>query len=189
MFQEFLDSGTLNIVYAGMVFVSFIFAVVTLFGAELGNALDVDIDLDADTDGVFDFISVSPFALAMFAATFGMTGLITRLWLDMEAIPSILWALGMGILIGSVAQALFLYVLSPSKSSHFSLTDDAIGREVEVIITIPNDGLGQIAFDNVSGRVTLGARSAAGKQIKRGSFVIIERITGRVALVRPVEQE
>ncbi len=189
MFREFLDSGTLNLVYAGMVFTSFIFAVITLFGAEFGDALDVDIDLDADADGAFDFISVSPFALAMFAATFGMTGLITRLWLDMEAIPSILWAVGLGILIGGVAQALFLYVLSPSKSSHFSLVDDAIGREVEVIITIPNNGMGQIAFDNVSGRVTLGARSTVGQQISRGEFVVIERITGRVAVVRPVESE
>jgi membrane protein implicated in regulation of membrane protease activity len=189
MFQEFLASGTLNLVYASMVFISFVFAVITLFGAEFGDALDVDIDLDADTDGVFDFISVSPFALAMFAATFGMTGLITRLWLGMEAIPSILWAVGLGILIGGVAQALFLYVLSPSKSSHFSLTDDAIGREVEVIITIPDNGMGQIAFDNVSGRVTLGARSAEDQQINRGKFVIIERITGRVAVVRPVEKE
>ncbi len=189
MFREFLASGTLNLVYAGMVFISFVFAVITLFGAELGDAMHIDLGMDADTDGVFDFISVSPFALAMFAATFGMTGLITRLWLDMEAIPSVLWAVGLGILIGGSSQALFLYVLSPSKSSHFSLTEDAIGREVEVIITIPGDGLGQIAFDNVSGRVTLGARSAGGQKINRGEFVIVERVTGRVAVVRPVEKE
>ncbi len=35
-----------------------------------------------------------------------------------------------------------------------------------------------IAFDNVSGRVTLGARSATGKQIVNGVAVRIEQVTG-----------
>jgi membrane protein implicated in regulation of membrane protease activity len=187
MLQEFLASGTLNLVYVGVVLTSFIFALVTLLGAEVGDALDFDFDVDVDSDVDLDFVSVSPFALAMFGATFGMTGLITRLWLEMEAIPSILWATGMGILIGGVAQALFLYVLSPSKSSHFSLAEDAKGREAEVIITVPEEGLGTIAYDNISGRVTLGARSSTGKQIRRGQVVTIERVTGRVAVVRPAE--
>jgi membrane protein implicated in regulation of membrane protease activity len=186
MLEEFLASGTLNLVYAGVVVVSFIFALLTLLGAEVGDALSF---LDFDSEAGFDFISISPFALAMFGAAFGLTGLIARLWLGMAAVPSILWATGAGVLLGGVAQALFIYVLSPSKSSHFSLVDDAIGREAEVIITIPGAGLGQVAFDNVSGRVTLGARSMTGQPIKSGEFVIIERITGRVAVVRPATHE
>jgi hypothetical protein len=185
MLQEFLGSGTLNLIYAGLVFISFIFAVITLVGAEFGDALDLDVDVDSDTG--MDVASVSPFALAMFGATFGLTGLITRIWFEMEAVPSILWAVGVGVVIGGLAQVLFIYVLSPSRSSHFSLADDAIGREVEVIVTIPDNGLGQIAYDNISGRVTLGARSADGKQIKRGESVTIEKVTGRVAFVRSVK--
>jgi len=185
MLQEFLASGTLNLVYAGVVLISLVFAVVVLFGAELGDAFDFDMDVDADTG--FDFIAISPFSLAMFGATFGVTGLITRLWLEMEPIPSILWATVLGLVIGLAAQALFIYVLSPTKSSHFSLAEDGIGREVEVITTIPGNGLGEIAYDNISGRVKLGARSETGKQIKRGELVKIERVTGRVAVVRPIE--
>jgi hypothetical protein len=135
MLNEFLASGTLNLVYAGVVLTSFIFAVVSLLGAEVGEMLDFDVD--ADMDGGLDFVSISPFALAIFGAAFGMTGLVTRLWLDLEAIPSVVWAAVVGILIGGVAQVFFIYVLSPSKSSHFSLADDAIGREVQVIVTIP----------------------------------------------------
>lgn len=187
MIQELLASGTLNIVYASAVLVSFVFAVITLLGAEAGDAFDLDIDIDADADGGFDFVSISPFSLAMFGATFGLTGLVTRLWLEMEVIPSILWAAGIGIIVGIAAQVLFIYVLSPSKSSHFRLADDATGREAEVIITIPANGRGSIAFDNVSGRMTLGARSSTGKQIKRGEFVTIERIIGRIAVVQAKE--
>jgi hypothetical protein len=189
MLKEFLASGTLNLVYAGVVLTSFVFALITLLGAEFGDALDLGFDADVDADTGFDFISVSPFALAIFGAAFGMTGLIARLWLEMEAIPSILWAVVVGIVVGGLAQVFFIYVLSPSKSSHFSLADDAVGREVEVITTVPGSGLGEIAYDNVSGRVKLGARSATGKQIKRGAIVLIERVTGRVAMVRPVERE
>lgn len=186
MLQEFLASGTLNLIYAGIVFTSFIFAVITLVGAEVGDAIDFDLDVDGDSG--FDFISISPFSLAMFGAAFGLTGLITRLWFEMDAIPSILWATSVGLVVGGVAQAFFIYVLSPTKSSHFRLADDAAGRKAEVIITIPRNGLGTIAYDNVSGRVTLGARSATGEPIQNGELVTIDRITGRVALVRPVER-
>ena len=185
MIRELLASGTLNVAYTIAIFVSFVFAVITFLAAGVADIdLDFDVDVDADVDGGFDFVNISPFALAMFGATFGLVGLITRLWLDMEAIPSIMWATGLGIIIGGGAQAFFFYVLSPSKSSHFSFEEDAIGREAEVLITIPDKGMGEIAYDNRSGRVKLGARSATGKQINRGEFVKIERVSGRVAVVR-----
>lgn len=183
MIEELFASGTLNIVYTAVVAVSFVFALISLLGAEVTDALDFDID----GDGEVGFVSISPFALAMFGAAFGLAGLITRIWLDMDAIPSVLWASGAGMIVGALAQVFFFYILSPSKSSHYRLTDDSLGREAEVIITIPESGLGTIAFDNVSGRVTLGARSATNRPIARGQFVTIERITGRVAVVRPVD--
>ena len=186
MIQEFLASGTLNIVYAVAVLVSLVFAVITLIGAEAGDLLDFD--LDADADSGIDFVNISPFALAMFGALFGLTGLITRMWLDLSAIPSILWATGAGILFGVMAQAFFIYVLSPSKSSHFDLSAVALGREVEVIVTIPPDGRGTVAFDGAGGRLTLGARSGTGKQISRGQTVTVEKIVGRIVVVQPLDK-
>jgi membrane protein implicated in regulation of membrane protease activity len=187
MLEVLFSSGALNIVYTLVFAISFIFALISLVGAELGDILDFD--FGGEGEGSFDFVSISPFSLAMFGAVFGLVGLITRIWLEMEPIPSILWAAGSGILIGIAAQAFFLYVLSPSKSSHYSLEEDAIGRDAEVVITIPSEGMGQITFNNVSGRVTLGARSAAGQPIRSGEVVVIEKIVGRVALVRPTSEE
>lgn len=187
MLEALFSSGTLNLVYTIVLAISFIFALLSLVGAELGDIFDFD--LDADSDGMFSFISVSPFALAMFGAIFGLVGLITRLWLEMDTIPSVLWATGSGVLIGIIAQAFFIYFLSPSKSSHYSLTEDATGREAEVIITIPPAGMGQVTFNNVSGRVTMSARSAAGQEIPYGALVTIEKIVGRVAIVRSAVEE
>jgi len=186
MFEEIFSSGALNLVYAAAVIVSFIFAIVTLLGVEFGDSLDFDADVEAD--GI-DFLRISPFGLAMFGAAFGLTGLITSLWFDMGTGASLFWAVVVGLAVGILAQLLFLYVFSPSRSSHYSLSADAVGRDAQVIITVPNEGLGKIAFDNVSGRVTLGARSVTGKQIVSGEAVRIERVTGRVALVRPADDE
>ena len=186
MIDEFLSSGTLNIVYAVAVLISLIFAVITLIGAEAGDVLDLDVDADADSD--FDFVNISPFALAMFGATFGATGLITRLWLDLTTVPSVLWSTAIGLGFGAVAQAFFIYVLSPSKSSHLRLSDEAVGREAEVIITIPGTGRGTVAFDSIGGRITLGARSGTGQQINRGEVVKIERIIGRMVVVHPLDK-
>lgn len=184
MIDALLSSGTLVLVYAGILALSFFFAVLTLIGGELGDLFDFSADADAD----FDFVSISPFALAVFGATFGLIGLITRMWLELETVPSVLWSGGLALAFGAAAQAFFIYILSPSKSSHFSLEADATGREAEVIITIPGNGLGQIAFNNISGRVNLGARSATGKQIRTGRLVRIERIVGRVAFVQPLDE-
>jgi membrane protein implicated in regulation of membrane protease activity len=186
MIQEFFNSGALNFIYAAAVFVSFIFAMLMLFGAGIGDAFDFDFDadVDVDADADFDFLSISPFALAMFGAAFGLIGLITRITFDMGAAASLFWATVSGLIVGTLAQLLFLYVLSPSKSSHYSLADVAVGRDAEVIITIPAEGLGTIAFDTTSGRVTLGARSAMGKAIAKGQTVSIAKVTGRVAVVR-----
>jgi hypothetical protein len=187
MFEELFSSGALNCVYGAIILISFIFALLSLIGAEVGDALDLDVD--ADTDGAFDFASVSPFALAMFGAAFGLSGLLSRLWLEMEPLPSIALAAAIGVLFGGAAQAFFIYVLSPSKSSHFSLERDAVGREVEVTITIPEDGRGQVILTNVSGRLTLGARSLTEEPISSGKLVIIEKIVGRIAYVRPIEKK
>jgi hypothetical protein len=176
----------LDIVYASIVVISFIFAFLSLIGAGLDQVIDFDVD--ADGNGPFDLVGISPFSAAVFGSAFGLTGLITHLWFEMEAIPSLLWAIGVGILFGGVAQVIFLYILSPSKSSHYKLERDAIGREAEVTLGIPSDGLGQISYTNVSGRVRLGARSETGKEIRTGNLVTIKKIVGRVAIVGPSEQ-
>lgn len=181
MLETLFQTGSLNFIYTVALAISFFFAVISLVGAEVGDALDFDADVDAEG---FDFVNISPFAIAMFGATFGLVGLITRLMLDMGATSSILWSGALGVVIGGLAQVLFIYVLSPTKSSHFSLSEDAVSRIADVIITIPADGMGQVAYDNVSGRMTLGARSLAGEEIKRGRVVVIEKVVGRVAHVR-----
>ena len=175
----------LDIVYAVIVILSFIFAFLSLIGAGIDQLIDFDIGTDGE--GPFELVGISPFSAATFGSAFGLTGLITHLWMEMDTIPSILWATGVGLLFGGLAQVFFLYVLSPSKSSHFSLERDAIGKEAEVIVAIPTEGLGQIAYTNVGGRQKLGARTGTGKEIPSGTVVVIKKIVGRVAIVETID--
>ncbi|MCO5182432.1 MAG: hypothetical protein M9928_16145 [Anaerolineae bacterium] len=188
MLDELFSSGALNVTFACVLGLSFIFALISLAGLGLGDVFDIDtdVDVDVDADGI-GFASISPMALAVFGAFFGLTGLVTSMWLGLSAIPSILLALVIGFIFGGLTQLLYVYVLSVSKSSHYSLARDEVGRSADVIISIPYEGVGTIAFDNISGRVTLGARSTTGKQIAKGSVVRVEKIVGRVAFVRPLE--
>lgn len=176
--------SALNAVYGIVLLISFIFAIISLLGAEFGDSVDIDSDIDGDSD--LGFVNISPFALAMFGAAFGVTGLITSVALGMNPLPSLLISFVVGLVIGIAGQVLFLKVFSPTKSSHYSLAEDAVGRNAQVILTVPADGVGKITFDNVSGRVTLGARSTTGKAIQTGDPVRIDDVTGRVALVRPL---
>ena len=186
--QEFLNSGPLNLTYAGVLGISFIFALITLIGSEIGDALDFDADVDGGSDGI-DFANVSPFAMAMFGAAFGLTGLITRIVYEMPAVNSVFWSAIIGFVIAAGAQALFIYVLMPTTTSHVKLTDDAIGRTVDVIISIPVKGRGTIAYDNKSGRVTMAAMSNDGREISSGQAAVIEKVVGRVAHVRRMTAE
>lgn len=184
MLNEFFASGTLNIVYASILLISFLFTLLTLLGAEVGDAFDFDLDLD----GSFDFISVSPFAISIFGAFFGITGLITRLWLEQNTVSSLIWATSIGLIIGSLAQLFFIYILSPTVTQTYSLQEDAIGREADVTVTIPRKGLGSIAYNNNTGRITLGARSENGEKISSGTVVSIKQISGRVAVVSAIDK-
>lgn len=181
--QDIFNSGPLNLTYAGVLGVSFLFALISLIGSDVGDGLDFDIDADGGADGL-DFVSLSPFAIAMFGAAFGFVGLLTRIAFEMSQARSLLWAGLAGLIIGAGAQLVFLYVLSPTTTSHVNLKDDAIGRAVDVIVTIPGKGKGTIAYDNKTGRVTMGAISATGRKINTGESVIIEKVVGQVAYVR-----
>jgi membrane protein implicated in regulation of membrane protease activity len=189
MLEEFFSSSALNIVYGVILLISFIFAVLSLLGSDVGDAVDLDFEGDFDAADSAGFLNLSTFSLAMFGGAFGLTGLITHISLGMSAGASIFLASLFGLLVGILAQVIFFYILSPTKSSHYSLSDDAVGREAQVIVSIPSEGLGTVAFDNVSGRVTLGARSLTGKQIHTGDAVDIVQVTGRIALVRPIEDK
>ena len=73
-----------------------------------------------------------------------------------------------------------IYVVLRGKVRIFKISPG--GEETTIAIFGANDVIGEMAaLDNQ-------ARSATGKSIKRGAIVKIERVTGRVAVVRPLDE-
>jgi len=126
------------------------------------------------------------YSLGLGAVVFGGVGLIARLLLRAEPAASVLWSLGLGLLVAFAAQAVLVYLPNRGRVEEAVVAIDAEGREARVVIPVPADGLGEVAYRDGTGVVNLGARTAAGQPIPQGEIVRIERVVNRVAIVRPV---
>ena len=60
-----------------------------------------------------------------------------------------------------------------------------VGVTGEIITSIGENGVGEVAFVAQGGRMTYSARSVDGQPIRRGTLVTVTDIVGSVALVQP----
>jgi membrane protein implicated in regulation of membrane protease activity len=102
---------------------------------------------------------------------------------------SLVWAAVGGLVMAVIAHFAFGYFLiAPQGSSEVQLRS-LTGSEAEVITPIPADSVGEIAFVAQGGRITYTAKSANSTLIPRGTSVIIEKVSGGVAIVHPQEKD
>ena len=129
--------------------------------------------------------SLSPITIASFITAFGAFGLISMGLFQASSRISLIWAIAGGLIIAAIAHFAFGYFLiAPQGSSEVRL-NDLIGCTAEVITPIPADSVGEVAFVAQGGRLTYTAKSLGGVNIARGTTVVIEKIIGGVAVVRP----
>jgi hypothetical protein len=129
--------------------------------------------------------SLSPITIASFITAFGAFGLISMGLFEASSRISLIWAIIGGLIIAAIAHFAFGYFLiAPQGSSEVHLRD-LFGTVAEVITPIPADSVGEVAFVAQGGRLTYTAKSMAGVAIPRGTTVIIDHISGGVAVVRP----
>ncbi len=126
------------------------------------------------------------YSLGLSAAVFGVAGLVAHLLFHTAPATGILIALGLGLVVGFIALAILVYLPARGRVEEELIDFDATGRRAEVVITIPVNGLGEVALRQGAKHVNLGARSATGRPIPSGTMVVIERVTKRVAVVSPV---
>ena len=129
--------------------------------------------------------SLSPVTIASFVTAFGAFGLISMGLFEASAKLSLLWAAGGGFVIAVIAHFAFGYFLIAPQGSSEVRMRDILGAVAEIITPVPSDSVGEIAFVAQGGRVTYTAKSADGTAIQRGTTVVIEKIVGGVAVVRP----
>lgn len=129
------------------------------------------------------FSRAGGYSVGLGAAVFGAAGLLALLLFRVDPGNSVLWALGVGLVAGFVAMALLVYLPTRGQAMEALIDFDATGRRATVVIAIPANGLGEVAFRDGREQVNLGARSADGRAIAEGAIVIIQRVTNRIAVV------
>lgn len=198
--DAFLNSLGLTLLYLALLGIGIIYAVIILIGGALHDVHLPGIDLHiggheigpvhVDVGGdvghpEVNVPSLSPVTVASFVTAFGAFGLIALGLFDTSAQWSLAWAAGGGLVVAVIAHFAFGYFLiAPQGSSEVKLRD-IVGAVAEVITPIPADSVGEVAFVAQGGRMTYTAKSATGTPIARGTTVVIEKVIGGVAVVRP----
>ena len=192
-----------EMVFVGCFFLGLAYAVISaIFGGIFGGAegggegghFDIDHDIvgHVDTDGSSDtgtihFSPLSPVIVAMFITAFGAMGMICLKVFKWSPYPSMAVAVLTGVVIATVTFFIFTAIFKATQGSSEAILADVIGKEAEVITTIPADGLGEVAYVSRGTRYTASARAAQKNEIKSHSVVIVEKIVGNTLHVKSTE--
>jgi hypothetical protein len=148
-----------------------------LFGGD-GHDLHMDVGTDLPIS------PLSPTVVATFLTGFGGGGLLANSYFQLSVGKGVLVALLTGILLScGTFGALTLLFRNTQAGSEYSL-EDMVGRMVEIITPIPENGTGEVALVAKGTRVIGPARSMDGKAIPRNAPVEIVRVVGNVYYVR-----
>ncbi len=149
-----------------------------MFGGDVGH----DVHMDVGTD--LPLSPLSPTIISTFLTGFGGGGMLANSYLGLSVGRGVLVAILTGILLsGGTYTILFVMFRNTQAGAEFS-TEELVGRVVEVITPIPQNGIGEIALVVKGMRVNGPARSLCGKAISRNTPVVIEKVVGNVYYVR-----
>jgi hypothetical protein len=151
-----------------------------LFGGDAGDAsMDVGTDLPISP--------LSPTIISTFLTGFGGGGLLANSYFQLSLGKGIAVAMLTGALLsGGTFVLLTLLFRSTQAGSEFSL-EDMVGRVVQVVTPIPENGTGEIALIAKGTRINSAARSVDGKAVPRNVAVTIVQVVGNVFYVRAAQ--
>jgi membrane protein implicated in regulation of membrane protease activity len=131
----------------------------------------------------FHFPFFSPLALATLAAAVGAYGLIAQYGVGVSGETSLLVAVPAALATAyAVTYVSWRLVHGSRGTSAISLAEIA-GAHGEVITPIPAGGVGEVATLVGSQRFTAPARDADGREVPRGTAVVVLRMTGTTLVV------
>ena len=111
-------------------------------------------------------------------------GVVAYYWLRWPLLGSLALAVGSGFVVAAAAYAILDFVFRETQAGSEFAVAETVGRDAEVITSIPPGGLGEIAYIMRGQREHSSARSIDGDAIPRGSAVVIDRVSGPTAYVR-----
>ena len=147
-------------------------------------------DIHVDASGHLDAGHAHPITgtiIAVFVTGFGAGGTLGHYLMKWQTVGSLLLATGSGVVLAGAAFLTLDLIFSQTQAGSEFAPDAMIGREAEVTTPIPENGMGEVAFEMKGQRETASARSIDGTPLPRGRLVVIEKVTGTTVHVRAAE--
>lgn len=175
---------TLGLLYAGMLLLGFVYALLTgVFSALFDHG-----DIHADASGHLDVDQPHPVTgttIAAFITGFGGGGVIGHYALDLGPLGSGSIALASGFGIAGAAWLVVGWILRQTQAGSEFSAQEATGRDAEVITAIPAGAAGEVAYLMRGQREVSAARTVDGSALAKGAGATIERVSGALVYVRP----
>lgn len=123
--------------------------------------------------------------ISVLTAFFGLSGLFAVYVLRMSALPSLAFALPVGLAIAVGQFLMYVKLFVQAQASSEATMAEVLGCEAEVITSIPADKVGEIAYVVKGTRYTSPAISADAEEVPKGTRVRVVNIKGTTLVVRP----
>jgi membrane protein implicated in regulation of membrane protease activity len=124
----------------------------------------------------------SPIVVTIFLVSFGGSGL-SAMQLFGWGMGSLGVAAPSGFVMAGLTFAAFNKIFRMSQGSSEPSIQEIVGKEAEVITPIPENALGEIAYNRRGSRFTAPARSESGGAIAKSASVTITRVVGNTYYV------
>ncbi len=177
MIEFFNDLSALEKTYficavgGGILFV--VRMILFLVGGDADIDGDLDLDGGLDSDGAFQFLSIQ--TMTSFFMMFGLIGLTCTSAYGLPAIMSIGFATAAGVAMVWITERIFNFIKQFQSAGNIE-TENALGKEGNVYLTIPSNGIGKIQL-SVQGRLReFDAISELKEDIPTGERVIVMRV-------------
>jgi membrane protein implicated in regulation of membrane protease activity len=176
---------TIGTIYIGLLVLGVVYALMSGAMGWMSDLTGADVHIDAS--GHFDIGHPHPISgttIATFITGFGAGGIVAHYLLRWSFGFGLLLATGAGLALAGAAYLVLELIFSQTQAGSEHSTDEAVGREAEVITPIPAGGVGEVAYVVRGQRDQAPARSLDGAAVPRGRLVVIEKMLGQTAYVR-----
>ncbi len=141
-----------------------------------------DTHMDFGTD--LPISPLSPTVLATFLTGFGGGGMLANSYFQLSLGKGVVVAILTGALLSSSTFGILAFLFKNTQAGSEFTLDDMVGRVVQIITPIPENGMGEIAVVVKGTRVIGPARSEDGSAIPRNTPVAIVRVVGNLYYVQ-----
>jgi membrane protein implicated in regulation of membrane protease activity len=158
-----------------------------LLAGVMGWFSDLGGEIHLDAGGHLEAGTMHPISgtvVATFITGFGAGGTVAHYYLGWSLTAGLGVATATGLVVAAAAFGILEVIFKETQAGSEYSDEEAVGREAEVITSIPAGGTGEVAYMARGQRVQSSARAIDDVAVARGQPVVIEKVSGATVHVR-----